>query len=215
MNYLHHLLVLAETSSAEAATSQEGGASTGGNATESLKKIIQSPVFYIVIGAIVLLIIAIYLIRRFVKAKPGAKTIIIRGGKIHKVLDENNPKAFLVPFRDSVGGVIGSENRDLASDKLFINNGPDTLYKINYVLTYHVTDAVKYYPYSGRIQELLSVKLNDALRLYADQGNALVLVQEYRQSEDKILKVINEAIAEYSVEATSFKVNFIEPMGGK
>ena len=211
MNIFNYVYLL--TASSSESSSQSGGGAAG--ATESLKQIFKSPVLYIVLGALVLLIIVVYLFRRMVKAKPGAKTIIVRGGKIHKVLDENNPKYFLVPFRDSVGAVIGSGTSSLSSDKLYINNGPDTLYKVNYVLQYRVIDAVAFYPYLNRIQELLTSRLNDSLREYADAGNALVLVKDYRQNESVILGVINKAIEEYHVEATSFKINFIEPMGGK
>ena len=206
---INYLLILS------AASSDSSSSGSGAGATESLKKLFTNPILYVVLGAIVLLIIAFYLLRRFVKARPGAKTIIVRGGKIHKVLDENNPSYYLVPFRDSVGAVIGSDDHTLSSDKLYINNGPDTLYKINYELTYHVTDAEGFYPFISNIQDKLPSSLNDALRAYADEGNALVLVNEYRQNEDKILKVINKAIEQYHIEATAYKVNFIEPMGGK
>ena len=61
------------------------GNGSGSGSMESLKKIFNNPIFYIVLGAIVLLIILVYIIRRFVKAKPNTTTIIVRGGKVYKV----------------------------------------------------------------------------------------------------------------------------------
>ena len=195
-----------------AAASSEGDSSTQGS-TESLKKIFTNPVLYIVLGALVLLILIVYLVRKNVRATPNATTIIVRKGQIQKVLDENNPKYFMIPFRDSVGAIITKDEKELNSDKLFINNGPDALYKINYTLKYKVLDPVAFYPFLGNIEELLVRRLNDDLRLYADQGNALTIVKDYREKEDAILEVINKGIAEYHLEATSFKINLIEPMG--
>lgn len=205
------LLSILSAATSEATSSSSGG--TKESATESLKKIFQSPVLYIVLGAIVLLVIVVYLIRRFVKPTKNATTIIVRGGKIRKVLEENDKAVFLTPFRDSVGAIITKDNKVFSSDKLFINNGPDALYKIHYDLTYRVLDPKAFYPYAGRINELLNTRLNDSLRLYADQGNALVLVKDYRENASVILEVINKAIAEYQVEAVEFKINIIEPLG--
>ena len=191
------------------------GASGEGSSSsmDSLKKIFTSPILYAVLGGLILLIIVFYLIRRMVHATPNATTIIVRGNKIQKVVDENNPKYYLVPFRDRVGAIITNDDKELSSDKLFINNGPDALYKINYTLKYKVVDPVAFYPYLNNIQDLLVTKLNDELRYYADQGNALVLVKDYRENASTILDVINKAIAEYHIEASQFKINLIEPMG--
>ncbi len=185
----------------------------GGGTKEQLMKILKSPVLYIVLGAIVLLIIVFYLVRRFIKAKPNAVTIVLRKGQIHKVVDDKNPKYFLVPFIDKVGAIISLNERELTSDKLFINNGPDALYKVNYTLKYKVTNPVEFYKYNENINNLITKKLNDDLREYADQGNALVLVKDYRVNSDLILSLINKAIEEYQVGALSFKINLIEPMG--
>ena len=185
----------------------------GSGTKEQLMKILKSPVLYIVLGAIVLLIIVFYLIRRFIKAKPNAVTIVVRKGQIHKVVDDKNPKYFLVPFADKVGAIISLNERELNSDKLFINNGPDALYKVNYTLKYKVTNPVEFYKYVNNFQDLIIKKLNDDLREYADQGNALVLVKDYRANNELILSLINKAIEEYQVEALSFKINLIEPMG--
>ena len=191
------------------------GNGSGSGSMESLKKIFTNPIFYIVLGAIVLLIILVYIIRRFVKAKPNATTIIVRGGKVYKVLDEKNPKAFLVPFRDSIGAVIANNEKEFNSDKLFINNGPDALYKVNYTLKYRVIDPKEFYPFTDKLDKVLPAKLNDELRLFADQGNALVIVKDYRENGQKIIDLINKAVEEYHIEVSAFKVNLIEPLGRK
>ena len=198
-----------------AASSEGSGSGTGSGSMESLKKIFQSPVLYIVLGALVLLIIAFYLFRRFVRATPGATTIIVRKGNIQKVLNEKEPKYFMVPFLDSVGAIIKDGEKEFSSDKLFINNGPDALYKINYTLKYKILDPVKFYPFAEKLPSILPNKLNDELRLFADNGNALTLVKDYRAKADEILAIINKAVAEYQIEVTEFKVNLIEPMGGR
>lgn len=196
-------------------TSSAAESGSSGGSLESLKKIFTNPILYIVIGALVLLIIVVYLIRRFIKARPNAATIVVRREKIYKVLDKDNPKCFLVPFMDSVGAIITDSEKEFSSDKLFINNGPDALYKINYTLKYKVTDPKEFYKYLDKIQNILPVQLNDELRLFADQGNALVLVKDYRDNTDKILEVINKAVEEYSIQVTEFKINIIEPVGRK
>ena len=118
-----------------------------------------------------------------------------------------------MPFVDRVGAIISLNERELNSDKLFINNGPDALYKVNYTLKYKVTNPVEFYKYNENINNLITKKLNDDLREYADQGNALALVKDYRSNNELILSLINKAIEEYQVEALSFKINLIEPMG--
>ncbi len=194
-------------------TSSPTSEGSSGGSLESLKKLFTNPVLYIVLGCIVLFIIVIYLIRRFVNARPNATTIVVRRGKIYKILDKDNPKCFLVPFMDSVGAIITDSEKEFSSDKLFINNGPDALYKINYTLKYKVTNPNEFYKYLDKIQNILPVRLNDELRLYADQGNALVLIKDYRDNTKSIIEIINKAVAEYSIEVTDFKINIIEPMG--
>ena len=198
-------------------TSSESGSgeSSTSKLTESLKNMVKSPIFYIVIGAIVLLIVAVYLLRRIVKPRNNTSIIVVRGGQIHKVINENDDKYFLVPFTDRVGAVISLGEKEFSSDKLFINNGPDALYKINYTLKYKVKDPKEFYKYNDNIGNLISQKLNDDLREYADKGNALVLVKDYREHASEILSLINKALEEYSIEALSFKINLIEPLGRK
>ena len=167
-------------------TSSSAESGSSGGSLESLKKVFTNPVLYIVIGALVLLIIVIYLIRRFIKARPNATTIVVRRGKIYKVLDKDNPKCFLVPFMDSIGAIITDSEKEFSSDKLFINNGPDSLYKVNYTLQYKVTDVKEFYPYVNKIQEIMVLKINDGLREYADKGHAFVIVKDYREKEQEI-----------------------------
>ena len=195
----------------------EGGNNDTGSSTEklteALKGIVKSPVFYIVIGAIVLLIIAFYVIRRFVKASPNVVKVVVRGNMIHKLIDDKEPKYFLVPFKDRLGAIISLDEKQLSSDKLFINNGPDALYKVNFTLTYKVTDVTEFYPYRENIVNIIVDKMSDELREYADNGHALDIVKDYRKNSDKILSLINKAINEYAVEALAYKVNYIEPTG--
>ena len=198
----------------ESESTSEGGSSGGGSLSQ-LKNIFKSPTFYVVIGVIVLLIIVFYLVRRVVKNRGNTVTIIVRHGNIYRVLDKNNPKYFLKPFLDKVGATISLDDREFNSDKLFINDGPDALYKINFTLKYHVTDPVKYYPYGEKINDLILARVNEDLREYADKGNASVLIKDYREHNQDIISLINKALEPYFLEVTSYKVNLIEPMGRK
>ncbi len=205
MKYLFFILSSQTSSSTSSNSSQ--------SSTESLMKLVQSPILYIVLGAIVLLIIVFYLFRRIVKAKSNTVIIVTRKGKIHKTIDDRNPKYFMVPFVDKMGAVISLKEQEFTSDQLFINNGPDHLYKVNYTLTYKVLDAVQHYPYLNNFQKLLTSQLNDRLREFADQGNALILVKDYREHSEDILALVNKAVEEYHIQVVAFKVNRIEPLG--
>lgn len=198
-----------------ASNTSESASSSTDSIKESLLKIVKSPIFYIVIGAIVLLIIVVYLLRRIVKPRPGVVSVIVRGGEIRKLVDEKSSSYFLVPFIDRVGACVYLNEKELNSDKLFINNGPDALYQINFTLKYKVVDPKEFYKFNDNIQNLISSKLNEDLREFADQGNALILVKDYRANADKILDLINKSIEGYSVEALSFKINLIQPLGRK
>lgn len=218
MNMMNRLFlfVLSSTQGGEGEGSSSSSSSgSTEKITEALRNMVKSPVFYIVIGAIVLLIIGVYLLRRIVKHRPNTVTIIVRKGEIYKIVDQSNPKYFLVPFTDKVGAVISLNEQELSSDKLFINNGPDALYKINFTIKYKVSDPKEFYKYSDRINDLMVAKLNEDLREYADKGNALVLVRDYREHNDEILSLINKAVSEFSVVVSSYKVNMIEPLGRK
>lgn len=209
MTFFNSLAVLAAETSESAAAAENTGT------MDKLKEIFKNPVLYIVLGSLVLLILLVYFLRRFVKARPNAATIIVRRGKVYKILDEKNPKCFMVPFVDHIGAVISNDEKEFSSDKLFINNGPDALYKINYTLKYRVIDPAKFYPFIDKLNNELPVRLNDELRLFADQGNALMLVNDYRDHTSEILEVINKAVSDYQIEIFSFKFNIIEPMGRK
>lgn len=195
-----------------------GESNNGGTADkmgETFKNMIKSPIFYAVIGGLILLIIVVYLLRRIVKPRTDAVAVVVRKGTIYKLIDEKSNKYFLVPFVDRVGAVISLSEKELSSDKLFINNGPDALYQINYTLKYKVVDPKGFFKYNDNIGNLVINKLNDDLREFADAGNALVLVKDYRDNASKILELINKAIESYSVEALSFKINLIQPLGRK
>ena len=202
-------------SSVDTVGESNNGGGTADKMGETLKNMVKSPIFYAVIGGLILLIIVVYLLRRIVKPRANAVTVVVRKGSIHKLIDEKSNKYFLVPFVDRVGAVISLGEKELSSDKLFINNGPDALYQINYTLKYKVVDPKEFFKYNDNIGNLIINKLNDDLREFADAGNALVLVKDYRDNASKILELINKAIESYSVEALSFKINLIQPLGRK
>ena len=199
----------------EAASEASSNDSSTQKLTESLMQIVKSPVFYIVIGAIVLLILAVYLFRRIVSPRQNAVIIIAKKGQIVKLLDEKSPKHFLVPFVERVGAIIPLGDMELTSDKLFINNGPDALYKVNFTLKFKVVDPKEFYRYQSNIEGLIVARLNEDLREFADRGNAMILVRDYRDHASEILTLINKAIEQYSVSASQFKINLIEPLGKK
>ena len=124
-------------------------------------------------------------------------------------------KYFLVPFVDRVGAEISLNEKTLSSDKLFINNGPDALYRVNYTLTYKVTDPKEHYRYINGLQDNIVNDINDGLRDFADKGNVNVIIKDYREKETLLLTAVNSCVKEYMIEVTSFKINFIQPMGGK
>lgn len=211
-NNLFQTFFLTSTSSTN---SEEGGSNSDSTERliEALKKMVSSPAFYIIIGAFVFLILLVYVLRRFVKPSKGVVKVVVRNNQIYKLLDEKSKKLFMVPFKDRLGAVISLEESIIISDKLFINNGPDALYRINYSLYYKVEDASKFYPIRDRFQNDVLVKINDALREYADNGNALNIVKDYRTHLKDILSVIDKVTQEYGVASTSLKINFVEPMG--
>ena len=208
------MLILEDAVSGTEAAENNNSGSTE-KLMEALQNMVKSPVFYIVIGAIVLLIIAVYFIRRIVKPSPNTVKVVVRGGKVYKMIDEKSSKYFLVPLKDRLDASISLDERELNSDKLFINNGPDALYKINYTLGYRVSDVNKYYPVKDNFQNIIVIKLNDELREYADDGHALDIVKDYRSHINDLISLINKSTQEFGVEATSLKFNYIEPLGKK
>ena len=215
MDKLLQFFLIFEDSSISSVTSDSSGTSSADKMGDTLKKIVTSPIFYAVVGGLVLLIILVYLLRRFVRYTPNTAKIVVRQGAIHTIVGENNQKYYLVPFVDRVGAEISLNEKTFTSDQLFINNGPDHLYKVNYTLKYRVINPEKFYPFINGIQETLINVINDGLREFADKGNVMTIINDYREKEQELLEVINSYISKYIVEATSFKINFIEPMGGK
>ena len=49
----------------------------------------------------------------------------------------------------------------LNSDKLFINNVQDALYKVNYTLKYKITNPVEFYKYVNNFQELIDCLIKE------------------------------------------------------
>ena len=205
---MKELLLL--TSTSEAYT---GEADQSNGTVEKLIEVFKNPVFYIVIGILVILVIATYLFKRFTRAKPGCVVVIVRKGKIKKIINENDGRYYRVPFTDIVGAIISLAGNTFTSEKLFINDSPDRLYKINYTLAYNVISPEQYYLHLEGAQEAIEARINDNLRLFADSGNATMLIKDYRSYERNILNVINESIKDLGLNATSFKVNYVEPLG--
>lgn len=176
---------------------------------DKFMEITKSPVFYIVIGVIVLLVIAFYLYRRFVKAGPGKVVVITKNGNISKLLREGDPKYFMVPFVDSLGATISLNEDSFTSDKLYINNGPEHLYKINYSLDYKVVDPELFYKHMQNFKDNAEIQINSVLRAYADNGNVSKIINDYRVYKDEILSKVCESLASFGVESIAFRVNYI------
>ena len=199
---------------ASSGSSSQGGGTDG--MKDALMGILKNPVFYVVIAIIILLIVAFYLYRRLIKARANQVSIIVRGGKIYKVVDGTNlSKYFMVPFKDRLGAVIPLNEQEFNSDKLYINNGPDALYRVNYSLKYKVVEPEEFYNHVSSFQKEAEIRINDDLREFADKGNALKLVKDYREYSKDILVLINKSLGRYGVQASMFKINYIEPTGGK
>ena len=169
--------------------------------------------FYIVIGAFVALIIVVYLLRRFVRANPGQVVVVVRKGKIRKLIGENDKTYYRVPFADTVGAVITLNGNEFTSDKLFVNNGPDHLYKFNYTFVYNVINPELFFKNLDGVLEKIEKQINESLRLFVDGGNASILINDYRSKEKTLIDVINESVNQFGIETVSFKVNYVEPLG--
>ena len=182
---------------------------------QSLQNLLKSPFLYIVLGVIVLVIIAVYLFHRIVKPELDTIKVVLRKGKMQKLVDEKSSFYFLVPFIDTLWAVILLNEKELSSDKLYVNNSPDALYKINYTLTYTIIDVSKFFPKRESFTNEVISKINDSVREYADQGHVLEIIEKYRDNSDKLVSLLNSVMEEYGAKATSFKINFIEPLGKK
>lgn len=184
-------------------------------AAEKLKELFTKPVLYIVVGGIVLLILIIWLLRKIVKARPGVTKVIIRNDKPYKFVNEKCPRYFMTPFKDKLGAFIPEGDQFFNSDQLFINDGPDKLYKISFRITFKVVDPSKYYYFVNGIEARLLEKLNESLRLYSEENGAELVIKNYRKNESKIVEIINKAVEEISIKVSEFKVKSIEPLGKK
>ena len=190
-----------------------GDSTSSSSATSSMKALFTKPSTYIVIGAIILLILLFYFIKRFVKAPANTAVIIERKGQFYKLLDANNPKAFLVPFSDRVVASVPLNEIELNSDKLFINNGPDALYKITYNLKYKVIDAKAAYKTLNNFESYAIDKINDTLREFSDAKGADIILKAFVENKNEIINVLNKAFEDNSIEVTFMKIKAIEPLG--
>ena len=193
------------------------GAENETNQTNGLKEkildILKSPYFYIILGLIALLLIAFFLLKRFIKGKNGFVIVVVRKGKIHKLIGATDSPYYLVPFVDSIGAYVSLGENSLVSENLFINDGPNNLYKIKYRLTYKVNDVNLFFSSRFNAKELIETRINDNLRAFAENGNVSTLILDYRVREEEILSIINESISDLGVVALEYKTSYIEPLG--
>ena len=182
---------------------------------EALQRMVKSPAFYIVLGGLVLLIVVVYLLRRIIKPAQNKVKVVVRNGKIYKLIDGKSSNYFMVPFKDSLAATISLSDRELNSDKLFINNGPDALYQINYTLKYKVTDVEKFFGYRENFQNIIVNQINEGLRDYADKGHVQEIIKDYREHSKELLKLLSGLTTEYGVDANELKINYIQPLGKK
>jgi len=190
------------------------GSTTSG--TEQLKKIFTQPAFYIVIGVIVLLIILFVIFRRFVRAHEGEEVIVLRKGKIFKILTAKDEKRyFLRFFKDKVGATINMNEQTFSSDKVFINDGPDALYKLHFAVKYKVVNSEAYYPKANNFADYFAESLNDECRLFAKVNGASLIIKDFDGNKKKIISHLNNVYLQNGVEITDFKINAIEPFGRK
>ena len=189
------------------------GQTQSNEAFEKMSAFFKSPAFYISVSCLIVLILLFYFLRRFVRKKSGYTIVVVRRGKIHKLINDNQPNYYLVPFVDSIGAMVSMEEREFESNKLFINDGPDRLYKIDYTLGFKVCNVEAFFKVGENINTIIEVKINDALRSFADEGNVDKLIQDYRSSEQDILNVINFSMMALGLKPLSFKINYIEPLG--
>ncbi len=191
----------------------EALASSSDAALESLKEVFKNPIFYIVIGSCFALGLLFYFVRRNVRAKENCVIVIVRGGKVYKLVDRNNPCYYLVPFRDRVGAVLILDRRELSSDELYVNDGPDVLYQISYSLSYRINDPGVFYGCMNSLDKKMVVCINEAVQEFASIGNASIIVKNYRQNTERILTLLNDAVKDLGVLVESFKIVYILPLG--
>lgn len=204
------VLLLTSTSSASSNESNQNG-----DVFKKFLNIFTNPVFYIVLAIIFALVIIYYFLKRIVVSKPNHAIVVLRNNKVYKIVDEGMPRYYLAPFIDSIGAIIRTSNNEFSSDKLFINNGPDRLYRINYTFSFKVVNAESYYHIMNNAKEEIEKRINDILRTFADEGNVAYLIDDYKNHCDQVLTIINKSLQGYGIEALDFKTNYIEPLGSK
>ena len=139
----------------------------------------------------------------------------MRKGEVIRVLDSKNPKAFLVPFKDKLGATITLESKTFTSDKLFINNGPDYLYKITYTIKYDIVNPKTFYPILNKFDSYAVDKINDDLRLFSEKNGADLILKNYLDNKGKIIETLNKFFKNDAIRVIDFKISAIEPIGSK
>jgi len=188
--------------------------SNASSGTEELKKIFTQPAVYIVLGVIVLLILVFVIARRFIKAQPGTEVLVLRDGKVHKVItDKESKRYFLKFFKDKVGATVNVTEQSYNTDKVLINDGPDALYKLHLVIKYQVTDSTTFYPMVNKFNDYFAESLNDDLRVFAQNNGAALIVKDFDTNKEKIISYLNNLYKEIAVEINDIKIKAIEPLG--
>lgn len=204
------LNILASSGSEATSSTADSGASL-----ESLGEIFKNPILWAVVGGIVVLILIVYILRRIVRPQAGVWKIIERGGKLHKIIDGNSKLIFMIPVKDKMIASVADNTKNFASDKLYINDGPDALYKLTYAIEYKVKDINNFYPIIERLDNTLAERINDDLRTFADMNGAELILRSFKENKDKIIAALNESFDKNGIEILGFKIKSIEPLGKK
>lgn len=177
-----------------------------------LLEIFKKPAFYIVVGVIVLLIVVVYIFRRFIKVAPNTATVV-KNGSNTKILLESNKRYFLKPFIEKVAVTLPLYEQETESDQLFINDGPDKLYKVRYDMKFKVVDAEKFYPFYNNFNKFFENTINEKLRAYSEEKSAAFIIKDFSKNKADIVNYLNEVLKENAIEIIDMKIKAIEPVG--
>lgn len=205
---MYKLLPLLTNASTEAANNEQEGA----DSLEKIMEIFKNPIFYVVIGVIVILIILFYFARRFIKVASNT-AIIVKKGDTTKVLLENNKRYFLKPFVEKIVVTIPLYEQEVESDQLFINDGPDKLYKLTYKMLFKITDAKNFFPLYDNFKKIFEDTINEQLRALTEEKNASFIIKEFTKNKDEIVNFLNGVFNENAIEILDMKIKAIEPIG--
>ncbi|MCQ2800977.1 MAG: SPFH domain-containing protein, partial [Bacilli bacterium] len=151
-------------------------------------------------------------IRRFMKGAPNTATVV-KNGNNTKILVESNKRYFLKPFIEKVAVTLPLYEQETESDQLFINDGPDKLYKVRYDMKFKVVDAEKFYPFYNNFNKFFENTINEKLRAYSEEKSAAFIIKDFSKNKADIVNYLNEVLKENAVEIIDMKIKAIEPVG--